>query len=86
MVHDTAVGIDAIDVTPVRLAGLTRPALQTPDAPSRRPHGRGAGTLGDQQALGDAWARRSPSFSRCARTASKAEASSAGSSDAAAAG
>ena len=53
MVHDTAVGIDAIAVAPVRLAGRTRPALRTPDAPSRRPHGRGAGPLGDQQALGD---------------------------------
>ena len=53
MVHDTAVGIDAIAMTPVRPAGLTRPALRTPDTPSRRPHGWGVGTLGYQQALGD---------------------------------
>jgi hypothetical protein len=55
MVHDATVGIDALDVAPVRPAGPTRAALQAYDTPSRDglTGGEGAGTLGHQQSLGD---------------------------------
>ena len=53
-VHDTTSGIDTIVVAPVWPAGPTRvgPAGAC-HAPLGLPHGRGAGLLAYQQALGD---------------------------------
>ena len=54
MIHNTAVGIDALAMAPVRPAGPARAVLRVrgrsqPGLPTER----GAGMLGHQQSLGD---------------------------------
>ena len=76
--HDTTSGRDALTVAPVRPQGLPQ-AVPTQDRMQPMAVRKGYGTLRPPvRPWAMAWARRSPSFSRCGRTASKAEASSAG--------
>ena len=82
--HDTTSGRDALTVAPVRPQGPTGGPRTT--ACSRWPSGKGTGPLGHQHPWAMAWARRSPSFSRCGRMGVQGRGQQRGSSDAAAVG